>query len=171
MSRSQWTLIPLAVVSASSYATEYFTVEQVQQVIFPSGKFEPMSIILTDEQIHHIEQVSGVKVSHKDVKAWKVASGGWLIVDEVIGKHEYITYAVGITATGSIKQIEIMNYKESYGYGVRQVAWRKQFVGKTSAAPITLNKDIINISGATLSCQHVTEGVKRVLATYAVALK
>ncbi|GAC1377159.1 MAG: hypothetical protein NVS3B3_17650 [Aquirhabdus sp.] len=171
MSRSQWTLIPLAVVSASSHATEYFTVEQVQQVIFPSGKLAPIAVSLTDEQVQHIEKISGVKVAHKEVKAWKVANGGWLIIDEVMGKHEYITYAVGLNANGSIKQIEIMNYKESYGYGVRQIAWRKQFVGKTSTSPIKLNQDIINISGATLSCQHVTEGIKRVLATYAVALK
>ena len=64
-----------------------------------------------------------------------------------------------------------MQYHESYGYQVRNPEWRKQFVGKTSAAPLKLDQDIKNISGATLSTKHIADGVKRVLATYDVALK
>jgi Na+-translocating ferredoxin:NAD+ oxidoreductase RnfG subunit len=44
-------------------------------------------------------------------------------------------------------------------------------VGKTSQSPLKLDRDIKNISGATLSCRHVTDGVKRLLAFYEVALK
>ena len=33
-----------------------------------------------------------------------------------------------------------------------------------------LGKDIRNISGATLSCKHITQGVKRVLAVYDLLL-
>lgn len=89
----------------------------------------------------------------------------------MVGKHEFITYAVALNANGSVREIEIMDYRESYGYEVRNPEWRKQFVGKTTADPLLLNEDIRNISGATLSSRHVTDGVKRVLATYAVALK
>ena len=38
-------------------------------------------------------------------------------------------------------------------------------------APLKLDEDIQNISGATLSCKHIAEGVRRVLAIHAVALK
>jgi len=171
MSQHQWTLIPLAVVATSAYATEYFNVDQVQQLIFPSAKLTALPITLSDEQVQHIEQLCGIKVPYKELKAWKVAGGGWLLIDQVIGKHELITYAVGINANGSIKQVEIMDYRETYGYAIRTPAWRHQFVGKTVASPVKLNQDIVNISGATLSSQHVTEGVKRLLATYAVVLK
>jgi hypothetical protein len=34
-------------------------------------------------------------------------------VDEVVGKHEFITYAAGLNADGSVKQIEIMDYRET----------------------------------------------------------
>jgi len=64
-----------------------------------------------------------------------------------------------------------MDYRESYGYEVRNPAWRKQFIGKTYAAPLSLDKDVRNISGATLSCRHIAQGVKRVLTTYVTALK
>jgi len=36
---------------------------------------------------------------------------------------------------------------------------------------LQLDEDIKNLSGATLSCQHLVDGVRRVLATHAAALK
>ena len=43
--------------------------------------------------------------------------------------------------------------------------------GKTSQSTLKLDRDIKNISGATLSCRHITDGVKRLLAFYEIALK
>ena len=37
--------------------------------------------------------------------------------------------------------------------------------------PIKVNKDIDNIIGATLSCKHLADGVKRVMVMYDLALK
>ena len=54
---------------------------------------------------------------------------------------------------------------------MRLAPWRKQFVGKSSRDPVALNADIKNISGATLSCRHLTEGVRRLLQLYRVALE
>jgi len=82
-----------------------------------------------------------------------------------------ITYAVALNAKGSITGVEILEYLESYGYEVAEAQWRKQFVGKTSVDPIKLNQDIQNIGGATLSCKHLTDGVKRVTVLYELALK
>ncbi len=171
MKHHQWIWLPVAAISTSVYATTYFSAEQAQQAIFPGGKLTPAPATLTDEQAERIKKQSGVSVRHKDIQAWKVAEGGWFILDEVVGKHEFITYAIGLNADGSVKQVEIMDYRESYGYQVRDADWRQQFVGKTVADPLKLNQDIRNISGATLSSKHIADGVKRVLATYAIALK
>jgi Na+-translocating ferredoxin:NAD+ oxidoreductase RnfG subunit len=54
---------------------------------------------------------------------------------------------------------------------VAEQQWRQQFVGKTAHDPLKLNRDIQNISGATLSSKHITDGVKRVMYFYQVALK
>jgi Na+-translocating ferredoxin:NAD+ oxidoreductase RnfG subunit len=82
-----------------------------------------------------------------------------------------ITYAVALNSSGAVTGIEILEYVESYGYEVAEANWRKQFVGKTAADPIKLNQDIQNIGGATLSCKHLTDGVKRVAVLYDIALK
>jgi Na+-translocating ferredoxin:NAD+ oxidoreductase RnfG subunit len=91
------------------------------------------------------------------------ATLGYVVVDDVIGKFELITYAVGIGSDGVIRQVEVLSYRESHGYEIRLPAWRQQFVGKGSAAPLRVGDDIANISGATLSCSHVTDGVKRIV--------
>ncbi len=88
----------------------------------------------------------------------------------MVGKHEFITYAVALDASGAVKDIEILDYRESYGGQVREAAWRAQFTGKRYGTPLKLGADIKNISGATLSSKHVTDGVRRILATYAVVL-
>ncbi len=38
------------------------------------------------------------------------------------------------------------------------------------APPLKLTEDIQNISGATLSSKHITDGVRRLLATYELVL-
>lgn len=161
----------MAAVSSSVYATTYLTVEQAQQAIFPGANFTQAYVTLSDAQQREIERRTDVNVRHKEVRAWKVSGGGYLVVDEVLGKHEFITYAVGLNADGTVRQIEIMDYRESYGYQIRDLEWRRQFVGKNAAAPLKLDRDIRNISGATLSCRHITDGIKRVLATHDIALR
>lgn len=89
-----------------------------------------------------------------------------LFVDRVLGKRDFITYAVAIDPSGQIKGVEIMDYRETYGGQIRNKDWRQKFVGKNSHDPLTLDRDIPNISGATLSSRHVTDGVRRILKTY-----
>jgi len=171
MQPSGWMLLPVAVISTSAYGTTYLTVEQAQAAIFPGATLTKAFVTLTSEQKSAIEKKSGVNVRKTEIQLWKASGGGLFIVDEVVGKHEFFTIAVGLKTDGSVKQIEILDYKETYGYEVRNEAWRQQFTGKTSAAQLKLTDDIKNISGATLSCRHVTDAVKRLLTTYDMALK
>ncbi len=166
-------IVPAALVlgtSASCFATTYFTIEQAQKAMFPGASMSPVDGKLTPAQRKAIEKASDMRL-RKEPRVWRVAGGGWFFVDEVLGKHEFITYAVALTAGGAVKQIEIMEYRESYGGQVREAKWRAQFTGKTARAPLRLDQDIKNISGATLSSRHVTEGVRRVLAFYEAVLK
>jgi hypothetical protein len=165
-------VLPLtALVAPSAFAVQYLTIDQAQNEIFPGKSFTAAPIKLTNTQRKEIERAGGVRALRDEQHVWRVSGGGWFIVDEVVGKHEFITYALGLKADGSVKQIEIMDYRETYGGEIRNASWRAQFVGKTSKAQLKLESDIKNISGATLSCRHITDGVKRLLAFYEVVLK
>lgn len=89
---------------------------------------------------------------------------GVIVADAVVGKFELIDYAVAVGSDGHVRSIEVLNYRESHGYEIKLPAWRKQFVGKDARAPLRIGDDIANISGATLSCTHVTDGVRHIVA-------
>jgi Na+-translocating ferredoxin:NAD+ oxidoreductase RnfG subunit len=172
--KAEFALVALpisALVAPSAFAVQYLTVDQAQRAIFPGKSFAAAPIKLAPSQRKTIEQASGVRVLHDEPQVWRVSGGGWFIVEEVVGKHEFITYAAGINADGSVKQIEVMDYRETYGGQIRDQKWRTQFVCKTSKSTLELDNDIKNIRGATLSCRHITDGVKRLLAFYEIALK
>lgn len=162
---------PLAVISTASFGAVYLSVPQAQQAMFPGASFTQMGLALTRAQQDLLLERSGVHEPFRENRVWKVGDGSFFIVDQVVGKHDMITYAVGLNRDGSVKQLEILEYRETYGSQVRDAAWRRQFVGKTAASPVKLNRDIVNISGATLSSKHITDGVRRVLALYDLLLK
>lgn len=172
--RSKLVFLPLAgiaIAGGPAYATVYLSVEQAQAAMFPGASFQTETRILTDEQAKAIERASGVNVRSKQLKAWKVSTGGWFLVDEVVGKHEYIPFALALDSNGAVKGVEVLEYREAYGGQIRDPEWRKQFLGKTVNTKLQLDKNIRNISGATLSCKHITDGVQRLLATYEIVLK
>ena len=168
-----WIMTGVAIAGAPLYAHAkiYVSAEQAQKLIFPNKQFTKYPVVLTEDIQDKMQSASSVSHPFKGDRTWKAADGSWFIVDEVVGKHEMITYAVGISPTGTIQNIEIMEYVESYGYEVAEESWRKQFVGKNADDTIKLKKDIQNISGATLSCKHLTDGVKRIMVMYDLALK
>jgi Na+-transporting NADH:ubiquinone oxidoreductase subunit NqrC len=159
------------VAPIAAHAKVYASIEQTQQTMFPGVALTPRPFVLTPDQQKLLRDASSVALPFQGNRIWRAANGGWFVVDEVVGKHEMITYAVGIGPDGKILQIAVLEYHESYGYEVADASWRKQFVGKTVASPIKLEKDIENISGATLSSKHITDGVRRVMTFYDAVLK
>lgn len=177
MNRIHYLTVGVAIVAAApGYAAVYHTVESAQAACFPgASEFISADVKLTPEQMKAIEKASGVRVRLDTQRVWRAMKGGkflgWFIVDEVLGKHEYITWALALDPDGAVKSIEIMEYRETYGYEIRNADWRAQFLGKRSGAKLKLDDDIKNVSGATLSCRHITDGVKRLLSFYELVLK
>ena len=144
----------LAITMAGpAQAVQYLSVAQAQKLAFPAAT--------------HFAEVQAGRV-------WKADAGGrvlgFFVFDRVIGKHLYIDYSVALEPGGRIHRVDILQYRESYGDDVKSPSWLAQFVGKTGASPLKVGSDIRNISGATLSSLHVTEGVKRI-AAFAAGLR
>jgi hypothetical protein len=168
--RFQLMLIPPALIApAMVQAAAFLTVEEAQNAIFPGATFTPADLVLGKAQVEELLRVSRSTVLRSRVKAWKVSGGGWFILDQVFGRDDRITYGIGIDAGGAVKGIEILVCESGYE-GVRSPRWLEQFYGVTQATSADLEGRIANISGTTLSVNHITEGVRRVLATHALYL-
>jgi Na+-translocating ferredoxin:NAD+ oxidoreductase RnfG subunit len=122
-----------------------------------------------------IERVYGAGVQVDTVKidtntVYRVSKGGMLLgfaeVRNVIGKELPITFLVAVDPAATLRDIDILVYREPQGGEVAYESWRKQFRGKTAADPLQVGKDIRNISGATISSNSVTLGVRQTLAQF-----
>lgn len=169
-------LAPISIVAfypGSGYTAEYLTVAEAKEVCFPAASaFEEAHLLFTAEQISQIEEATEQSLSIKGQQLWKVFNKeellGYFVLDYVIGKHMTIDYAIAINPDLTVKQIEILQYRENYGDEIREKSWLEQFVGKSNSSELRVGSDIKNISGATISSKNVTAGVKRVLTTLSV---
>jgi transcriptional regulator of nitric oxide reductase len=98
---------------------------------------------------------------------WRVARGdtllGFALVRSARGKDQPITFLVATDTSDRLRDIDILVYREPYGGEVAYEAWRRQFRGKSSADRLEVGRDIRTISGATISVNAVTAGVRRAL--------
>lgn len=168
---SRIVMLPVAALAAAQpvEAMIYLSLEQAQQLMFAHETLTPLALAPSNDQIAAIERSTGTRFQSGALRAWK-ADSGYFFVDAVIGKHDLITYAVALSAQGAVREVEILEYREAYGGEVRSARWRAQFVGRHYGDAVQIGRDIHNVSGATLSCQHVTDGIRRVLATYALVI-
>jgi len=165
-----WTPLPLAalVFVPAAYATQYMSIEAAQRAAFPDATaFVPIALNLDAAARAHLAEVARPPGA-RDPLVWRAMAGdktlGTFYVDAVIGKQEYIGYALALDAAGRVLRLDVLDYRETHGWEIRNERWRAQFTGKSASDAVEISRDINNISGATLSCRHVTDGVRRLLA-------
>jgi hypothetical protein len=91
---------------------------------------------------------------------------GYAIIDEENGEHMPITFAVKIGPNGAVERQEVVEYREARGDEVRDLSFRRQFVGKTAGDSLCPERDIAVVSGATISSRAMAVGVKRALVLF-----
>lgn len=166
--RRVWPAVVLAVSLWTSPGQAASQAELVAR-LFPEGvRLVPVPVQMSKAERKTLRRKAKVRVDPRRIQAWHVVDGeqplGWFFVDEVIGKHEFITYGVGIDAAGHVIGIDVLEYRETYGGEVQEESWRQQFHGKSLATdPLRLGKDVHGIAGATLSARNITDGVRKLL--------
>lgn len=166
----------LAPPAQVAVAADYLSIDAAQREQFPRAeRFEEIVLALNPSQKVTVSSLAGPQPPHRSLRAWKAMRGdellGYVFVDEVLGRQDMITYAVGIDHAGRIGALDVLSYRESHGGEIRGTAWRHQFDGRTGLEQLHFGADIKNIAGATLSCEHVTQGVRWLAALWQVALR
>lgn len=160
----------------SAHGRFYLTEDEALKIAFYDvTTVEKKTIWFEEDEIKEIESMTGQKIGIKRVsfyvgkKDGKIT--GYAVIDSVIGKKEFITYMLILEPDFRVRQVEILVFRESQGYEIENKRWREQFTGKDIKSPLQLNKDIINISGATLSCRAITGGIRKILAIFETVVK
>jgi hypothetical protein len=91
---------------------------------------------------------------------------GYARIFDVRGKDQPITLLVATDTALRLRDIDILVYREPYGGEVAYESWRRQFRGRGAGDSLTVGRDIRGISGATISVNAVTLGVRRTMADF-----
>lgn len=151
-----------------SMAEVFMSEEEAVKLMFPkSERIKKELLKIPAEKKTVIEERIGWKFPEEVFEVYIGETGaqidGYALVQNTIGKHKPMTYMVGVDARGRVSNVELLVYREARGSEVRTERFNVQYEGKTVLDPVRINKDIINISGATMSVRSISAGVKRVL--------
>lgn len=149
-------------------AEAFMSEEEGVKIMLPKSERIRKDVIkLSPEKKAHIEERIGWKFPEQSFEVYIGETGtqvdGYALVQNTIGKHKPMTYMVGIDNKGQVSDVELLVFRESRGSEIRQKRFNAQYEGKTVSDPVRINKDIINISGATMSVRSMSAGIKRVL--------
>ncbi|MFT5315224.1 MAG: hypothetical protein ACI9UK_001056 [Candidatus Krumholzibacteriia bacterium] len=148
--------------------TVYFTPDQALAKVFAEA-----DSMATDHRELNTDEVVALELAlgwhlaetSFDVhRAWDQGKDlGYAVITAEQGRFKPITFLVQVKPDFSVEMVLVMVYRESRGDGVKRQRFLKQFRKKDSADHLRLNRDIVAVSGATMSSRGITAGVKKVL--------
>ena len=146
------------------------TKKEALEVAFPGAdKIKKDRVWLTKEQILAIEEINMFKLVEKRFTFYTgIKNGkpmGSMLIDNIIGKSFPITFMTVLNTDGTVRDVEIMIYRESQGWEVKYDSFLSQFFGKDSSSD---RRKILTITGATLSVNALKLGVYKAMAAYEV---
>lgn len=172
LTRSAALLAGLALLPAGLAGQSLLTERQAIHKLFPAARHIAVDTLRPDSAVRAtLEHVLGRPLYEPDYVIRRLYGAGassaflgFALVTEERGKYRPITMLIGVDTTQRVAGVQILVYREPRGGEVSREFFLRQYRGKSVGDPIRMNRDIINISGATISVQSVSAGVRKTLA-------
>jgi Na+-translocating ferredoxin:NAD+ oxidoreductase RnfG subunit len=91
---------------------------------------------------------------------------GVAIIDTEPGKWGPVEFITAMDIKGTVKRVKVMSYQEQRGRPIARSSFMNQYRGKSSSSLLQVGKDIIGVSGATISSRAATFAVKKAIVIY-----
>lgn len=164
----------IVVLCGRAQAKVYATQAQAIRAAFPARTVARKTLFLSAEQAARIEALARVKVDSRVVTYYvaRDESGAASVAffDRGLVRTMPMTYAVVVKAMGEVERVEILSFDEPDDY-LPPARWLGLYRGRPLNNDLAVGRGIPHITGASLTSQAVNDGVRRALATFAVALK
>ena len=186
--KSKPTILVLAIVwfglgSVCSAFTVLTKEEAIEKAFWKGAEIEKETKELTGEVLERIKERLGGHLVHfqegaeeQEVETrtvydfyFGVKNGerkGVAIIDVEPGKWGPVEFITTLDIKGTVKSVRVMSYQEQRGRPIARNSFMNQYRGKTSNSTLTVGKDIVGISGATISSRSATFAVKKALVIY-----
>ena len=93
---------------------------------------------------------------------------GYAFISKAPSKTDEFDYLVLFDNDFIIKKAKVLIYREDYGSEIGSKRWLRQFIGKKNGDPLKYERDIIAISGATISANSMTVAINNLLESVAI---
>lgn len=152
----KWTL-PLFFLLTFNVATAaenvYQAPEDFLSATFPTTP-ESQRLTLSGDLGKEVKNILGHRYKKIRVPYWQDGCRSAWILEE-IGKERYITTGFVVNSQG-LEKAKVLIFRESRGWEVKHDFFGEQFIGAKLTKKNKLDKNIDNISGATMSVDAVT---------------
>ena len=115
---------------------------------------KPERIILKGELAQEIKSILGHRYKKIRIPYWKHGCRSAWILEE-IGKEDFITTGFVVNSQG-LEKVKVLIFRETRGWEVKHDFFSDQFKQAQLTEKNKLNKNIDNITGATMSVDAVT---------------
>ena len=93
---------------------------------------------------------------------------GYAFIDKAPSKTDEFDFMILLDKELIIKKAKVLVYREDYGGEIGSRRWLKQFIGKSSKDQLKYRRDIMAISGATISAVAMTQAINQFLADVSI---
>jgi hypothetical protein len=165
----------LAMLARSAGATVFLAKDEALALAFPGAeRIEERVFILTDAQKAEVERQARAPL---ESQLWAIHVGwkgtevlGYAVIDSHVVRTMPETFMVVIDPKGTLRRVDVLAFHEPPEY-LPTARWIEQFSGRGLDDDLKLGAGVQGITGATLSAQAMTAGVRRALALFTVLVQ
>ena len=141
-------------------------IDKVILALFDSDSYTK-ELIIIDEELNEILPLkfgedNFYRISINDL------STGYFYYGKAPSKADVFDYVVVFDKEMVIRKIKILAYREDYGGEIGSKRWLKQFNNLSENDQVVYSKDIMGISGATISARSLTVTVNNLLKSLSI---
>jgi len=130
----------------SAFSLEDFNMEAIE---IPKVISSELPSVFSDDNFFQIKTIDSLL--------------GYAYIGKAPSKTDKFDYLVLFDTEFIIKKSKVLIYREDYGGEIGSKRWLKQFIGKSENDTLLHGKDIMAISGATISTMSLTKAINDLL--------
>jgi thiamine biosynthesis lipoprotein len=164
-------ILASALAAPGQETSVYLTLDQAPRAVFPGADIERKDVPSTaafrerlQEKLGRIRPTVWEPAYHTFTARQHGQVVGYAVVVDEIGKVAPFTLIVSATPDFKVRDVAVMVYREVRGGEITQRRFLAQYQGKHATDPIQLDRDIVGITGATLSVRGANRAVHKALA-------